>query len=54
MILLRLTFGRICCGAEVRAGIVVAAAPVIRWSVGRPAAVLVGWVRARGGVVEEL
>ena len=48
--LYRVTLPYAVCGLEVdAAGVVVRAAPLLHWAVGKRVAVVAGWVRRRGG-----
>jgi hypothetical protein len=56
--LYRVTMPYYCCGFLVRnlRGVltITEAAPIMKWATGKPLAVFVGWVKAKGGKVERV
>jgi hypothetical protein len=50
--LYRVTLSYACYGVVVRDGQIIEAAPIARWSVGKPLAQFAAWVRKKGGKLE--
>lgn len=48
-ILYQITLPHLCAGIIAQDGIITAAAPILRWSVGKPVRELAAWVKAKGG-----
>lgn len=49
--LFQVTTGYFCAGIVVKNGRVVEAAPILRWSIGKPIGAVVAWAESKGGEV---
>ena len=50
--LCQVTTSYFCCGIEVEDGVVVAAAPIMKWAVGKSDTAVREWVRKKKGTME--
>lgn len=48
----RVTLAYVCCGVSVRDGLIVDAAPILKWAVGKSLQYFRNWVRLKGGTIE--